>query len=358
MFRRLIIVSMLAIGLVALIVTQQQLVSYAASKPVPNGPLPPVPIPADNPQTKAKIKLGRQLFFEKRLSSDGTINCASCHQPGYAWSDPDKVSSGVAHKLGKRNSPTIIDAAYSVPQFWDGRAKYLEKQAVGPVQNPIEMDLTEAELVGRLKHIPGYVKQFNAVFAGQITIGNMAKAIASFERTIISGDSPYDKYAKGNKTAMKPAAIRGMKVFNGKGRCVNCHSGPYFSDSSYHNLGVGYKNGKYTDVGRYDVTKNPKDKGKFKTPTLRQVALTAPYMHDGSSPTLASVIDLYNRGGIPNPNLDRDIKPLNLTNGEKSDLIAYLKALTGPYPIVTAPPLPNPEITVKKLDTMMGIKRK
>lgn len=323
-----------------------------------NGPLPPVPIPADNPQTNAKISLGRQLYFEGRLSSDGTISCASCHDPKHAWADTESVSAGVAHKLGKRNSPSIINAAYIIPQFWDGRAVQLEKQAVGPVQNPIEMDLTEKELNHRLNHIPGYVTQFQAVFGAKPNIDLLAKAIASFERTIISNDSPYDKYLKGDKTALSVSALRGLQIFNGKGGCTNCHSGPAFSDSSYHNLGVGYVNGKYKDPGRYDVTMNPSDVGAFLTQKLRCVELTPPYMHDGSVPTLEGVIELYDRGGVPNPHLDKDMKPLHLTTQEKSDLVAFLKSLTGTYPIMGPPPLPNPEITAQKLSQMMksGVK--
>jgi cytochrome c peroxidase len=318
-----------------------------------NGLLPQVPIPADNPQTDAKIRLGRHLYFDKRLSSDGTINCASCHQPEKGWADTGPVSEGVAHKKGGRNSPTIIDAAYSVPQFWDGRALHLEKQAVGPLQNPVEMDLTMDVILLRLKNIPGYVKQFQEVFGAEPTEDGLAKAIASFERTIVSKDSPYDRYVQGDRAAMSKAAIRGMRLFNGKGHCSTCHSGAYFSDTEFHNLGVGYRNGKYADDGRHSVTKDPRDMGAFKTPTIRQVAVTGPYMHDGSEKTLLDVINLYNRGGTPNPNLDRAVVPLNLTNREKRDLVAFMTALTGSYPIVEAPAPLDPEITAQKLNEML-----
>jgi cytochrome c peroxidase len=324
----------------------------AEGKSLVNGVLPPAPVPADNPQTDAKIRLGRQLYFDKRLSSDGTINCASCHQPDKGWADTGPVSEGVAHKKGGRNSPTIIDAAYSVPQFWDGRAIHLEKQAVGPLQNPVEMDLTMDVIIFRLKNIPGYVKQFQEVFGTEPTEDDVAKAIASFERTIVSKNSPYDRYIQGDRAAMSKAAIRGMRLFSRKGRCSTCHSGPYFSDSEFHNLGVGYKNGQYADVGRYGVTKDPKDMGAFKTPTIRQVAVTAPYLHDGSEKTLLDVIDLYDRGGIRNPNLDRAVVPLNLTDREKRDLVAFMEALTGSYPIVEAPAPLDPGITAGKLSEM------
>lgn len=310
----------------------------ACGAPRANGLLGPVPIPKDNPQTPAKIALGKQLYFDKRLSSDKTINCASCHEPSRYWADLTPLSKGVAHKPGKRNSPTILNSAYSVPQFWDGRALHLEKQAVGPVSNPLEMDLAMPKLLARLNAVPGYRKQFKAVFGTQATADNVAKAIASFERTIVNGNSPYDEYLRGNKKALSQSALRGMKLFAGKTGCVKCHGGPYFSDSKYHNLGIGYSNGKYADVGRYDVTKKKQDMGVFRTPTLRNAAMTAPYMHDGSVKTLMEVISIYDRGGVPNPNLDHGIKPLRLSGTEKADLVAFMKALTG-KPVMVKPPI-------------------
>lgn len=317
-----------------------------------NGLLPRVPIPADNPQTNSKIQLGKQLYFDKRLSSDGTVNCASCHKPDKGWADIDSVSEGVAHKKGGRNSPTIIDAAFSVPQFWDGRAVHLEKQAVGPLQNPVEMDLTMDVILFRLKNIPGYVQQFQEVFGTAPSEDGVAKAIASFERTIISNNSPYDRYMQGDTKAMSFSAQRGMDLFKGKAHCSTCHSGPYFSDTKFHNLGIGYKDGKYADVGRYSVTKDLKDMGAFKTPTLRQVEVTPPYLHDGSEKTILDVVNLYNKGSIQNPNLDRAMLPLNLTSKEKRDLVAFIESLTGTYPIVEAPVPLNPEITAAKLNEM------
>lgn len=338
---------LLAFALVTLMPRQTgaQALSYA------NGPLPPVPVPADNPMTPAKISLGKQLYFEGRLSSDGSISCASCHRPDKAWADTEPVSHGVAHQEGTRNSPSIINAAFVIPQFWDGRAMYLEKQAVGPVQNPIEMDLSKEELEFRMNHIPGYVSQFQQVFGSKPNIDLMAKAIATFERTIIDKNTPYDRFLAGDKKALSADAMAGLRIFNGKANCAACHSGPAFSDSSYHNLGVGYASGKYKDVGRYDVTKASKDMGAFLTQKLRDVEYTPPYMHDGSVPTLKAVIDLYDRGGNPNPNLDKDIKPLNLTKTEKRQLLAFLKALSGPYPKESAPPLPDTGITARQLQT-------
>ena len=346
-----IAVSLVLLVLTAFIVFQPQ--RSQAQGQYSNGLLPPVPIPFDNPQTDAKIRLGARLYFEKRLSSDGTISCASCHRPDKAWADTEPVSEGVAHQKGSRNSPSIINAAYIIPQFWDGRALHLEKQAVGPVQNPIEMDLTVEELEFRLNHIPGYVTQFQEVFGSQPTIDLLAKAIAAFERTVITGESPYDNYIQGDRSAMSAAAVRGMSIFNGKGHCSVCHSGPTFSDSRFHNLGVGYVDGEYKDVGRYAVTKDPKDMDAFLTQRLRNIALTPPYLHDGSERTLEAVVELYNRGGIPNPNLDPAMVPLNLSEGEKRDLVEFMKALTGQFPIVEPPPLPNPEITAQQLSGMM-----
>jgi cytochrome c peroxidase len=331
---------------IALITAQAQFLA--------NGNLPPVIAPADNPQTDAKISLGKQLYFDKRLSSNGTVSCATCHRPDAGWADVTPFSEGVNQRFGGRNAPTIINAAYFHFQFWDGRALELEKQAVGPVQNPVEMDLTMAEMEARLNAIPGYVEQFQAVFGEKPQELLVAKAIAAFERTIICNDTPYDRYVKGDKKAMKGNAVRGMKLFNGKAHCSSCHSGPLFSDGRFHNLGIGYTDRKFADPGRFNVTNDPVDMGAFRTPSLRCVALTPPYLHDGSEKTLMDVVNLYNRGSVNNPNLDPLMMPLNLTGHEKRDLVAFLEALTGPFPIVEEPPLPNPEITAEQLHEMVG----
>jgi cytochrome c peroxidase len=351
--KRYIAIPLLAAGLVALLAAQRESSSLADGQYLANGLLPPVATPNDNPQTDAKIRLGKQLYFDGRLSSDGTISCASCHRPDAAWADTTPVSEGVAHQKGARNSPSIINTVYVIPQFWDGRAMHLEKQAVGPVQNPIEMDLTIAQLECRLHLIPCYVEQFQTVFGAMPTIENMAMAIAAFERTIIVNDSQYDKYLSGDKYAMSKSALRGMRIFNGKGHCVTCHSGPAFSDSRFHNLGIGYVNGCFKDVGRFAVTKIKSDTGAFLTPKLRNVAKTAPYLHDGSEPNLAALIDLYDRGGVANPYLDRAMLPLRLTSQEKIDLIAFIESLTGTNPVVVVPALPNPELTAQALEDMM-----
>ncbi|MGE5531355.1 MAG: cytochrome-c peroxidase [Bacteroidota bacterium] len=313
----------------------------AESRFLANGLLPPMPVPGDNPLTDAKIILGKSLYFDKRLSSNNTVSCATCHRPDAAWADVTPVSEGVEHKKGGRNSPTILNAGYIIPQFWDGRAVHLEKQAVGPVANPVEMDLPLPQLIGRLKAIPGYVCMFQAAFGTEPSEDGVAKAIASFERTIISSNSPYDKYLQGDRAAMNSSAVRGMDLFSGKGHCVSCHSGPFFSDQRFHNIGVGYSCGKLADVGRYEVTKKARDMGAFRTPGLRHVALTPPYLHDGSAATLEEVIDLYDRGGIANPTLDPMVLPLHLSQREKCDLVQFLKALTGDPVVVTEPQLPK-----------------
>lgn len=306
-----------------------------------NGPLPPVTLPADNPQTDAKVRLGHQLYFDTRLSADNTISCASCHKPDHGWADTGAFSEGVGHVKGGRNSPSVLNSAYSVLQFWDGRAVDLEKQAVGPIQNPVEMQMTMVEALDRLKTIPGYVTQFKEVFGTEPNEDGVAKAIAAFERTVVQRDTPYDRYLGGDRKAMSSSAVRGMMVFNGKGHCTPCHSGPYFSDGRFHNLGVGYGKGQYADKGRWDVTKDPKDIGAFKTPGLRGVAETPPYMHDGSEATLEDVMDVYDKGGIPNPNLDPAMLPLNLTDREKRDLVEFMKALSGPPLKIGQPELPK-----------------
>lgn len=305
-----------------------------------NPALPPVTIPPDNPQTPEKVALGAQLFFDPRLSADDTISCATCHDPDTAWANHNAVDVGIGGQRGDRNSGTILDAAYMDFQFWDGRASSLEEQALGPIHNPVEMGETLENVVRKLNAIDGYRARFHAVFGTDATVDGIAKAIAAFERTVLSGPSPFDRYMEGDKTAIPPAAIRGLRVFNGKARCRTCHTGPMLSDQSFHNIGVGMDRPE-PDVGREAVTNDPKDRGKFKTPSLRNVALTWPYMHDGSERTLADVVEFYNGGGVPNPTLDIFISPLELSDGEKQDLVAFMEALTGTMPPIERPVLPK-----------------
>lgn len=308
---------------------------------VPSG-LPPISHPADNPATEAKIELGRQLYFDPRLSIDDTVSCASCHDPKKGWSNGEQFATGVKGQKGGRNAPSIINSAYSPFQFWDGRAMHLEGQALGPIQNPIEMALKLDDLIVKLNKIPGYKKQFQAVFKTDATPDAIAKSIAAFERTVLSGGAPYDKSVAGDTSALSPAAQRGMKVFFNKGHCSACHSGPSFTDQGFHNIGVGMDAEK-PDLGRFVVTKVEGDKGSFKTPTLREIARSGPYMHDGRFTTLAQVVDFYDRGGTPNPQLDEEIYPLKLTAEEKADLVKFLEeGLASPnYPLVAPPKLPE-----------------
>ena len=303
--------------------------------------LKPLPIPDDNPVTPEKIELGKQLYFDPRLSCDDTTSCASCHDPKKGWSNGDAVATGVRGQKGGRSAPTIINAAYHGLQFWDGRANQLEGQALGPIENPIEMDHKIDDCVKKLNAIEGYRTQFQKVFGTPVTKENVAKAIAAFERTILSGDAPYDRFKEGDKTALSEAAQRGFKVFFNKAHCSACHSGHNFSDGAFHNIGVGMEADK-PDLGRFVVTKVEGDKGAFKTPTLREIARTAPYMHDGRFKTLEEVVDYYDKGGHPNPQLDEEIFPLKFTAQDKADLVAFLKEglSSENYPDVAPPKLP------------------
>jgi len=285
--------------------------------------------------------LGKMLYFDKRLSADNTVSCATCHDPQKGWSDGDPVSTGVRNQKGTRNSPTVVNSTYMTLQFWDGRAKTLEEQALGPIANPVEMGNNHEIMVKTIASIPGYQVQFQKVFGGPVTKERIAQAIATFERTILSGNSRYDRFIAGDKAALKEEEIRGKDLFFGKARCVVCHLGPNFSDSQFHNLGVGMNKPK-PDLGRFIVTQQERDKGAFKTPGLRDLSRTAPYMHDGSQKTLEEVMQFYDQGGEANPQLDPLISKLNLTDQEEKDLVAFLKALEGnPYPIVTPPELPK-----------------
>jgi cytochrome c peroxidase len=301
---------------------------FAADVKPPLG-LYPLNWPADNPYTVEKAELGKLLYFDRRLSADNTVSCASCHDPKYGYTDGAQVSTGIKGQKGGRSAPTIINRAYSLNQFWDGRAATLEEQAKGPIQNPIEMGETHVNVVAKIRAIPGYRALFLKTFGtADFTIDHMAKAIATFERTLLSGNSPYDRYKAGNKQALTADQVRGIDIFFNKAKCDQCHEGINFTSNAYHNLGVGMDKPN-PDEGRSAVTKNPLDYGAFKTPTLRDIALTAPYMHDGSLKTLEEVVDFYDKGGTPNKNLDSAVKKLKLTAQEKKDLVAFLRSLNG-----------------------------
>lgn len=289
-----------------------------------------VVIPADNPLTKDKIELGRLLFFDKRLSKDNTIACASCHLAKFAFTDGQRVSAGIRGQKGGRSAPASFNRVFSKAQFWDGRAATLEEQSIGPFTNPIEHGFANHdEMIAKMKKIPGYRKLFKEVFGEEITIDGVGKAIASFQRTVLSGNSPADRFDQGGDgKAISGSAQKGLLLFREKARCTKCHSGFNFTDEKFHNLGIGWDTNT-VDLGRYMVTKNPADIGAFKTPTLREISRSAPYMHDGRFKTLEEVVNFYNQAGVKNPHQDELILPLDLTDEEKRDLVEFLRTLNG-----------------------------
>lgn len=291
----------------------------------------------DNPTTPAKVVLGKLLFFEKRLSLDKTVSCATCHDPRKGWTDQRPTTIGVRQQLGRRNSPTILNAAFHETQFWDGRAPSMEEQAKDPISNPKEMALTHEQATARIAAVKGYERYFNAAFGdSKVTIERIVQALGSFQRTIITGDSPYDRYLTGDREAMKPEAVRGLGVFRGKASCSACHSGPDLTDGRFHNVGAGMQR-RVQDLGRYEVTKQDKDKGAFKTPMLRNLSDSFPYMHDGSLATLEQVIEFFDKGGHSNPWLSQDIRPLGLSAEERRDLLSFLIALNGDKVLIAEP---------------------
>lgn len=309
-------------------------ISEMPDKITPPLGLPAIPWPEDNPYTKEKAELGRLLYFDKRLSSDQTISCATCHNVPCGYSDCREIAIGIKDRKGTRHSPTIINNAYASIFFWDGRASSLEEQCKGPLANTKEMsniqDVHEAhsQCAMRVKEIPGYQVLFKKVFGhDNISIDDIAKAIATFERTVLSGNSPYDRYVAGDRTALTEEQIHGMKIFK-QAKCDNCHGGFNFTDQRFQNIGIGM-DAPEPDLGRYLITHDKRDWGAFKTPTLREVERSGPYMHDGSLKSLEAVIDYYNDGGIKNKNLHPLMVPLNLSQEEKDDLVSFLRALSG-----------------------------
>jgi cytochrome c peroxidase len=277
--------------------------------------------------------LGKRLFYEQRLSRDASVSCATCHDPARAFTDGLPRARGVGGKSGPRNTPTIVNRGIGRVQFWDGRSATLEQQALGPIAASVEMDLPLEQALARLGEDSSYRRAFEAVFGGGPTAERLGQAIAAYERTIYSVDSPFDRFLAGDEEALGPEARRGLTLFGGKARCGECHSGPNFSDELFHTLGLA------GDAGRGGVTKAPADDAAFKTPTLREVAKTAPYMHDGSLATLEEVVDYYDRGGTPHPNLSPKMTKLGLSAQERTDLVAFLRALSGT--IVESPASPG-----------------
>jgi cytochrome c peroxidase len=332
-------------------------------------------IPADNPLTLAKIELGRQLYFDRRLSAGMEVSCADCHHPEFGYAKNTQFGVGIKGLTGNRNSPVAFNRIISKAQFWDGRAGSLEEQAVGPIANPIEMGFTHEKTIELMKKMPGYKIQFVKIFGREPNIDDVGRAIASFERTLVTGESPYDPYERlrrfeetfeadledlealkedneemynkymGLKKAadanpMNESAKRGRDLFfSTKSNCSACHFGVNFTDELYHNLGVGM-DAKEPDLGRFTVTKVAKDTGAFKTPSLRNIAQSGPYMHDGSQKTLLEVVEWYAKGGHPNKHLSEKIQKLELTEQDKQDLVAFMEALTGPLPKVETERLP------------------
>jgi len=353
--------------------------AMAADATAPPLGLPPVPIPADNPQTPEKIALGKKLFEDKRFSATGQVACATCHEAKKAFTDsPLRTSEGIKQGgkalTGTRNAPTVVNAAYFVTQFWDGRSPSLEDQSLHPFVNPVEMGLKDHQPILKIaRSDPAYTKAFEQVFGKKgaaITMNEVTQAIAAFERTQVSGDSPFDRYYfKADQKALTDQQKRGFDLFVNKGRCVSCHvveqNTAVFTDNRFHNIGVGINNvqndvpalaGEFlkakatlaevdvkvlgdkrtSELGRFAISRNFEGLGGFKTSTLRNVAVTSPYMHDGSIKTLRDVVVHYNNGGVTkegdpvNDFLSSGIRPLGLTDPEIDDLVAFLEALTSP----------------------------
>lgn len=323
------------------------------------GPLPPVPANPDNLPTAARMALGQALFFDNRISGTGNLNCSSCHLPQTGWTLPTSFSVANEGFVERRNSPTLINVGYNKGLIWDGRAPSMEKQAVGSTKNPVHKGQDIKKLMGILNGDPSMVRLFQAAYGAKPNVADYGRALAVWQRHfLISGDSDFDRYMKGNKLAMSESAVRGMALFKGKGGCVACHNGPNFSDSDFHNTGLkrnpefdkpefqkilkfdakrmGVKEWEVIndDPGRYLVTHDKADWKKFKTPTLRNLADTGPYMHDGRYQTINEVIAHYDHGGDRTQNQDARIQPLNLSRQEREDLTAFLQSLRGALPEV------------------------
>jgi cytochrome c peroxidase len=284
-------------------------------------------VPEANKLDLARVALGRRLFFDPILSADSTVACASCHRPERGFSSGEARPRGIRGQEISRRAPTLFNRAYGTSFFWDGRAATLEEQALQPIENPLEMGSSVKDAVQRLGEHKEYRSIFSGAFADGVTAANLGKALACFERVLMRGDSRVDHFRKkGQQDSLTPVERFGFWLYESKAQCWRCHSGHNFSDESYHNTGVGWDQ-MPADPGRFAVTKSEADRGKFKTPTLRGVALTAPYMHNGSLKTLDDVIDFYNKGGGANANLDAGIRPLKLSPEELHALVAFLKAL-------------------------------
>jgi cytochrome c peroxidase len=289
-----------------------------------------MPVPEENSFTLEKVDLGKRLFFDPILSRDQSLACVFCHDPGRAYTDGRAVAIGVFGRQGTRSVPTLVNRGYGASFFWDGRMPNLEQQVLQPILEPKEMDMTLDEAVARLKDSRDYPGLFRAAFGAEVSAEGLSRALAAYLRTILSGDAPVDRYMNGEREALSEQARQGLAVFRGKGNCTACHVGPTFTDERFHDTGVAWRDGQLLDPGRFFVSGKAEDQGAFKVPTLREIARTAPYMHDGSLATLEEVIEFYDRGGNPNPYLDPEIHPLHLTGDEKKALATFLfEALSG-----------------------------
>lgn len=287
---------------------------------------PPLPVPEDNLLSAPRVDLGRRLFHDTRLSRTGELSCASCHRQEHAFADPRRLSVGVRERVGERNSPALFNLAWNTSFFWHGGAPTLEHQVIGPITNPLEMDMTMEEAVQRLSADPADVERFRSAYGEAPSPSAITRAIASFMRTLVSGDSRYDQFQRGDTSALSEIERDGMELFfSERAECFHCHTGFNFTNNGFHNNGIRPDD---PDRGRASVTERASDEGRFKVPSLRNVAVTAPYMHDGSLETLEDVIDHYRGGGRGHPNTDPTIHPLDLDDGERAALVAFLRALT------------------------------
>ena len=295
-----------------------------------------IPFPKDNPYTPEKAALGKMLFFDARLSRDKNLSCASCHNPSFGWEVPFATAIGAGGKPLGRHAPTALNLAWTSEFFWDGRAKSLEAQARGPIEAPVEMDLPLATAVTRLKEVQGYVDAFAKAFPKEgLTESTVHKAIGTFERTIVTGITPFDRWVKGDQKAIKDDAKRGFALFVGKARCASCHTGWNFTDGKFHDIGLAT-----TDHGRMAVSGRAGDQHAFKTPSLREIAARAPYMHSGQVQSLEAAVAHYVSGGIQRPSLAKEMKPLQLSAQESQDLVAFMRTLSSPQTVQTLPNLP------------------
>lgn len=300
-----------------------------------------VPYPEDNAPTAQRIELGKKLFFDPRLSGDGNMSCATCHNPAFGWSDGMPTGRGNKSMVLERATPTIVNTGYNSIQMWDGRIPTLEAQAMGPMEATVEMNMDTAKLFAWLNQSEGYKAMFAEAYPDKpIDADTVSKAIAAYERTVISDNSAFDRWVKGDTAAMTEQQINGFKLFVGKANCDVCHSAPNFTDNGFHNLGLASWSNTNPDMGRYSERPLGLMKGAFKTPTLREISRSAPYFHDGSSSTLEEVVEHYAQGGVVKTNLSPNMHELDLSEQEKADLVAFMRALESPFMTVSLPELP------------------